>query len=941
MRAKQLFQRMFPTRSRRPGKRRNDRAFAKLKFEVMEERLCLCAVYWTSGTSSEPSKVNRYDACAANASIETILTDPAAADSGFRYFSAVAVDQENGHLYTADGQYVFRTDLEGRNRVNLVELPFDRIAFFSVTDLAIDVTNQKIYYMNAGLRLWEADLTGANNRQLVEYSHSGSVWSFGVDVDPEGGQVFFGDNNSGNNYLLQLVDVIGGGPSTVIDFGTSAHASGVEIDPIGRRLYWSDNINGSLHTANLDGNGATAIISGVVLPGSPALAFDPVNQKLYYPEGQSIYRINPDGTDREFVVDTGTFIRYLEVAPEAAATDITATDLAIDNGRVHFAWDVDEIDLPDDSSVALFWSTDTTYDASDTLAFSRDITDFNRAVGSYSDSFQFSDLQGSLSNYLLLVVDPNDLIQEKDEANNVFALTIADSREPIFRFDFGPSLECQVAEGYIPVQGIQHTANADFGWSSPQRSFDRETPSSLLRDGDWGVDGTFVVGVPDGDYFLKLRIGDSSFARDQIDIFAEGDLIWGSVSTLAGQFVHRVRPVTVSDGRLTLRLRDSGGDPYFVINSLEIFTGSNSLSLEGPTGDLPADGMSIDTLMITGATPNALVTVEPQRGAVTTMDADANYAGVQLRADAQGEITFGLRRSTAPGPVAIYAEEVEGSAVGSTTLQFVPPALMRFDFDGADNDTQAGFISVRGNQVFSANVGFGFTTPGFEFQRDGAGISEASPSLYRDGHWGGQNFGDRTFRVAVKAAVDYDVRVYTGDRDFARDLVQVSVENGAAFGVSVSTAANGFATIALSGVSDQNNDGILDLTFSDGGGDPFWVVNGLEISEVSVGLLASSGASNEPLTNSTEPVSVGLGLPAMSREEQLLPSMVGPSDENLDALLSDRDFHAKHEYVAAQLPWERFDSRVLDEITARHDRHEVFLTELDDLFAMNELPSDL
>jgi hypothetical protein len=43
-----------------------------------------------------------------------------------------------------------------------------------------------------------------------------------------------------------------------------------------------------------------------------------------------------------------------------------------------------------------------------------------------------------------------------------------------------------------------------------------------------------------------------------------------TVSTAADQFVTHTYRVTVSNGYLTLELKDLGGDPYAVINALKI-----------------------------------------------------------------------------------------------------------------------------------------------------------------------------------------------------------------------------------------------------------------------------------------------------------------------------------------------------------------------------------
>jgi hypothetical protein len=75
------------------------------------------------------------------------------------------------------------------------------------------------------------------------------------------------------------------------------------------------------------------------------------------------------------------------------------------------------------------------------------------------------------------------------------------------------------------------------------------------------------------------------------------------------------------------------------------------------------------------------------------------------------------------------------------------------------------------------------------------------------------------------------VRVYVGDRSFARNNIQVTVE-GAETQTVLPTTANQFQALTISG-SDANNNGILTVTIVNTGGDPYWVINGLDVWETS------------------------------------------------------------------------------------------------------------
>jgi hypothetical protein len=128
---------------------------------------------------------------------------------------------------------------------------------------------------------------------------------------------------------------------------------------------------------------------------------------------------------------------------------------------------------------------------------------------------------------------------------------------------------------------------------------------------------------------------------------------------------------------------------------------------------------------------------------------------------------------------------------------------------------------VRGNQFYNATDGFGWTQSVSEFQR-ATGGTKVSQDLYRDGHWG---TAPRTFDVAVEAGQEYSVRVYVGDPNFARNNIQVRLEGGAWQNVT-NTPAGDFQTLVLSGTSSDDR---LNISIRNNGGDPYWVINGIDV----------------------------------------------------------------------------------------------------------------
>src|SRR5262249_39453775 len=97
---------------------------------------------------------------------------------------------------------------------------------------------------------------------------------------------------------------------------------------------------------------------------------------------------------------------------------------------------------------------------------------------------------------------------------------------------------------YVPTPGL------DFGWAAAVGSFDRGLPNDLLRDGHYGqTPGVFRADVDNGTYLVSVTVGDRSYARDQIEVSAEGSVA-AILSSAAGQFIQRAFVVQVTDGRL-------------------------------------------------------------------------------------------------------------------------------------------------------------------------------------------------------------------------------------------------------------------------------------------------------------------------------------------------------------------------------------------------------
>src|SRR5262249_33170161 len=139
------------------------------------------------------------------------------------------------------------------------------------------------------------------------------------------------------------------------------------------------------------------------------------------------------------------------------------------------------------------------------------------------------------------------------------------------------------------------------------------------------------------------------------------------------------------------------------------------------SGTPDADGTTQNTFQITGATPNALLTVTSTLGTLTTADAGSTYTGIQVLADSTGAASFTITApySTAGVTSTITMVETAGAKCGvfdqtyagvTPTSPASPPSslVQRFDFNGSSATTAAGFTGVPGSTTFNMTTGYGW-----------------------------------------------------------------------------------------------------------------------------------------------------------------------------------------------------------------------------------------
>jgi len=214
------------------------------------------------------------------------------------------LDPANDQLYwiesgAGDG-IVSRADLDGSNATALPTGPF-----VTLSDMALDLVNGHIYYVDAGQQaVYRSDLDGSNRAAV--FSQVGAISPFGIALDPVQQQMYFTDDVAGDIYRANL----DGSDITplITGLGTPLH---IELDLAFGQMYWVDGGTDEILRANLDGSEITSITA---TNGAPLdLALDLVDAQIYFTAGSMLRRVDFDGSN---AVDITTGIPRAIALPE-------------------------------------------------------------------------------------------------------------------------------------------------------------------------------------------------------------------------------------------------------------------------------------------------------------------------------------------------------------------------------------------------------------------------------------------------------------------------------------------------------------------------------------------------------------------------------------------------------------------------------------------------
>ena len=223
-----------------------------------------------------------------------------------------------------------------------------------------------------------------------------------------------------------------------------------------------------------------------------------------------------------------------------------------------------------------------------------------------------------------------------------------------------------------------------------------------------------------------------------------------SLSNLAspqGQFLQETLIVRVKDGTLDLKIEDWGGDPYWVLNSVEIRPAVlQTLGVVAtPPGPSVADGSTVDTVQGYNARPGSILTASTDLGTVCLAGPRPQRRGRTDPGGRVGPVHVPGAAADGAGTATVMVTNATGEQTGCNTIQYVLPTFRRLDFNSPVSPTMDptnpgdpnGYRGVLPTDVYTAGQGFGWLS-GVQGSADrGTGLP-AGPhnKLLRDLHFG-------------------------------------------------------------------------------------------------------------------------------------------------------------------------------------------------------------
>jgi len=396
-------------------------------------------------------------------------------------------------------------------------------------------------------------------------------------------------------------------------------------------------------------------------------------------------------------------------------------------------------------------------------------------------------------------------------------------------FDFDHATSPVTAGGYQSVLiGDRYSPELGYGWSGSVSAVQRAAtlvpldPPELFQDKHSSSSPrSFIVSAEPGRmYNIRVFLGDTVF-RDQ-EISVDGGATFTRFTTNPHEYIYPLfTEVVATSDRLEVQVRRISGS--WAINGIEVIDATGGLFTN--------ENLEIPPVLLIGMVhPFDYTEIVPgeywvSSNLATVLDGGANAinrTSVASSGPDAGRLTFSLQSHFAGASEVVFVS-VDGLTRYELDTSFEISSLRRLDMDhGTEPATANTYQSVLPSNLYSAAIGYGWSSSVASLTRDASLVSIDPAALFQDKH---TSSNLRSFFVAAEAGRTYNIRVFVGDT-IARDQ-EISVDGGATF-TRFTTGPNQYLYPVFADVeatSDRLEIRVRRVTGS-------WVINGIEVIDV-------------------------------------------------------------------------------------------------------------
>ncbi len=253
-----------------------------LDLDLEREKIYFSAVY--SHGDYTDGEVYRSDLDGSDT--ELLLADPVGSP-------ILALDTLRKHMYLGDLGSIYRVDLSGSGREEVLEVLSEE---YSPIDIALDMVENKLYWTRSDRSIWRSNPDGSDVEDILR------LGDYPVDIalDPDEGKMYWSFDGPYFGGLMRAN--LDGSDVEDLVVRERVEVVGLALDLEGRKVYWSE-ARGTIHRADMDGTDVEDFFAPIVRDPY-SVAMDPGDGRIYWSDllTGSIQRAGPDGSGLEIVI---------------------------------------------------------------------------------------------------------------------------------------------------------------------------------------------------------------------------------------------------------------------------------------------------------------------------------------------------------------------------------------------------------------------------------------------------------------------------------------------------------------------------------------------------------------------------------------------------------------------------------------------------------------